>query len=315
MSASPEKTSYRKLIDAKIIKRTDNGMCARFEQVRIVPGFNLRDMSAEDYEADIEALMAHKQRGGQVPDIEVTLSADGLGVDVVDGHRRFEADRRLAALGVPIEWVPIKPFIGNDLDRLQRIMTSNEGRKLTALEVAQGYKRMTVQFHLSPDDIAHRVGKTRQHVDQMLILASAPHQVHELVKAGDVSATEAVKVVREHGAGAGEHLADAKAKTGGKVTAKALKEWTPPPKYTTPLVKNTKAILAHIAPDILARAGSVATFEKEDEIVQISVSMRTLFNLVQNVEVIEEAREDKAEKQRAKADKAKQLALPETDGA
>lgn len=289
------------------IKRADASRI-EFKNIHVREAFNLRDISAPDFVEDLAALEAHMAGGGRVPDLEVVPRDQG-GVWLVDGHRRHMAYKNLIAKGHPYQWIPIVPFVGNDLAQTARILTSQEGRKLKPLEVAEGYRRLAA-MGLTPDDIARRIGKTRQHVDQMLILASADHAVHQMVAAGEVSATTAVDVARKHGSKAAGVLKEAKGKAGkGKVTAAAVKPWAPAAKHTVPLLVNTHAILKHIDPAILARAGSVATFDKVDEVIQVSVSMKSLFNLVQNIEVIEESRVAKEEKRREKAAKAAQAEL------
>lgn len=297
------KPSYRGLIDAKIIKRTDNGMAVLPSNIRIRDGFNLRDVNADDYEADIQSLMAHIKRGGKYPALEVVLSDDGQGVDVVDGHRRLTAIQRLIEQGDPIEFVRIEPFTGNLVDQLQRIMTSNEGRKLTPLEIAEGYRRLSA-YNLTPDDIARRVGKTRQHVDQMLILASAPHEVQQMVKAGDVSATEAIITVRQHGFQAVHKLEQARAKAGGrKVTAKALREWTPPPNVVRPVLRGVEELIDCL--DTNTRALLVSVEENPNrEHMMVSVPASVLATIVNATGELEDARKVAAEKQRAKAAQA-----------
>jgi ParB/RepB/Spo0J family partition protein len=310
MSAKP---SYRSLIDAKIIKRTDNGMAVLPTHIHIRDGFNLRDTNADDYEADIQALMAHIKRGGKYPALEVTLSDDGQGVDVVDGHRRLTAIRRLIEQGDPIEFIRIEPFTGNAVDQLQRIMTSNEGRKLTALEIAEGYRRLTA-YGLTPDDIARRVGKTRQHVDQMLILASAPHEVHQMVKAGDVSATEAVIQVRQHGNRAVEKLTQAKAASGGgKVKPKALREWQPKFDVVRPVLRGVEELIDCL--DASARALLVdVESNPHKEQMMVSVPASVLATIVNATGELDDARKAAEQKRREKEAQAAQGELV-ADGA
>lgn len=131
----PNKPSWRKLMDLDVVKRTDAGLWARRSAIRILPGFNLRDTEAPGYCEDIESLKNHKRRGGKVPLLEVSLSKDSLGVDVIDGHRRTTADQELLAEGLKIEWIRIEPFEGNDLERQARILTSQDNRKLLRLEL------------------------------------------------------------------------------------------------------------------------------------------------------------------------------------
>lgn len=304
------KPSYRGLIDAKIIKRTDNGMAVLPTHIRIRDGFNLRDVNADDYDADIQALMDHIKRGGKYPALEVVLSDDGQGVDVVDGHRRLTAISRLIEQGDPIEYIRIEPFTGNLVDQLQRIMTSNEGRRLSPLEIAEGYRRLAA-YNLTPDDIARRVGKTRQHVDQMLILASAPHEVQQMVKAGDVSATEAIITVRQHGFQAVHKLEQARAKAGGrKVTAKALREWTPKYDVVRPVLRGVEELIDCLDTTTLALLVSVEENPNREHMM-VSVPASVLATIVNATGELEDARKAADEKQRAKQAQASQGDLVE----
>jgi ParB family transcriptional regulator, chromosome partitioning protein len=310
MEQNMTKPTWRELIDAKIIKRTDNGMAILPDAIRIVDGFNLRDTEADDYRADIDDLKAHIKRGGQVPALEVVLSNEGLTVDLVDGHRRFAAYSELIAAGDPIQYIRIEPFGGknggNDMQRLVRIMTSNEGRKLRPLEIAEGYRRLEA-FGLKPDEIARHVGKTRQHVDQMLILASAPHAVHQLVKAGDVSATEAVNQVRAHGDKAADKLVKAKQDNGGKkVTAKALKPWTPPAAAVQPVVATLDLLHAKLPADTRMKL-----LNKPGENETIIVNAMAVWELMNQHETIVDMRAKHEQKQREKANQAAQGEMQE----
>lgn len=303
------KLSWRALIDAKIIKRTDNGMCVRPDAIRVVPGFNLRDTTSQRYKDGLAALKAHMARGGHVPPLEVALSADGMGVDIVEGHRRTAVYLELIADGQPIEWIRIEPFIGNDIERKTRVLTSQDNEKLLPLEIAEGYRQLAA-FGLTPDDIARRVCKTRQHVDQLLILAGADHSVQKMVADGEVSATTAVDVARKHGRNAAGVLKEAKAKAGqGKVTAAAVKPWTPPAKVVAPVVTAVSSLLESLDNEDRARV------ESDAPDVFVSVSARELLDLFKAYNGIEAAAAAAVEKQRAKQAKAAQGELVGSDGA
>jgi len=209
--------SFKQMIRDGEVKRAD-AMKVRIEDIHEEPGFNLR-IDGPELRESIDALAAYIADGGIVPPLEVRPREKG-GVFVVDGHRRRRAylkiaDRIRDANGEL--WVSVVAFTGNDAERVARVITSAEGRSLSLLEVAEGYRRLTA-FGWTPEQIARKVGKTRQHVEQALILANANSDVHRLVASGKVSATTAIEAVRKHGEKAGDVLAGAvnKAEKAGK---------------------------------------------------------------------------------------------------
>lgn len=227
--------SFKQMIKDGDLKRAD-AMKARLEDLHEEPGFNLR-AEGEELEESINALAEFIFAGGQIPALEVRPRAEG-GMWVVDGHRRRRAYLKLDQAGrlprVPSKddperleaWISIVPFEGNDAERVARVITSQEGKKLSPLELADGYKRLTA-FGWTPDQIAKKVGKTRQHVEQVMTLGNANTDVQQLVASGQVSATTAVQVVRQHGEAAGKvlggELQKAKATGKSKVTAGSMR--------------------------------------------------------------------------------------------
>jgi len=227
--------SFKQMIKDGEVRRAD-AMKVQLEDLHEEPGFNLR-IEGEVLEASIDALAEFIANGGQIPPLEVRPRAEG-GVWIVDGHRRRRAMLKLDKAGrlprtpskddaaVLEAWVPVIAFEGSDADRVARIISSQENEKLSPLELAEGYKRLRA-FDWSPDQIAKKVGKTRQHVDQVLTVGNANTDVQRLVAAGHVSATTAAQVVREHGDGAGKvlgaELKKAQASGKKKVTAGSMK--------------------------------------------------------------------------------------------
>jgi ParB family transcriptional regulator, chromosome partitioning protein len=164
--------SFKQMIRDGEIKRAD-AMKVMLSDIHEEPGFNLR-REGEDLQESIDALCEFILDGGQLPPLEVRPRAEG-GVFLVDGHRRSRALRQAVDMGYPAAdedgnlWVSVVAFTGNDADRVARVITSQEGRKLEPLELADGYKRLA-SFGWDAERIAKKVGKTRQHVDQMLVL-------------------------------------------------------------------------------------------------------------------------------------------------
>lgn len=227
--------SFKQMIKDGEVRRAD-AMKVQLEDLHEEPGFNLRTEGPE-LKKSIAVLAEFIANGGQIPPLEVRPRAEG-GVWVVDGHRRRRALIKLDKAGrlprtpnkenpsILEAWVAVAAFEGSDADRVARIISSQENEKLSPLELAEGYKRLKA-FGWTVDQIAKKVGKTRQHVEQVVTVGNANTDVQSLVAAGQVSATTAAQVVRAHGDDAGKVLgaelekAQAKGKT--KVTAGTIK--------------------------------------------------------------------------------------------
>lgn len=294
--------SFKQMIQAGEVKRAD-AMKVQPCDLHEEAGFNLRQEGAE-LEASIEALKLYILDGGVYPPLEVRPREEG-GVWIVDGHRRSRAIKRAIESGAAIEWVNVIAFTGNDADRTLRIMTSAEGRGLSPLETSMGYKKLAA-FGWEPDQIAGKVGKTRQHVDQLLILANAPASVHKLVAAGKVSAAVAVDAVRKHGDDAGSvlggELDKAKAAGKGKVTAGTIKGKALPPKVVAAVVETVDEFLAAVQP------GELVLMENHREQPEgtVCVNAGRLFKLFEAFASVTDARAEQKRRAKEKAAKAAQ---------
>jgi len=246
-------TSFNQLLGDKILKRAD-AMKARLSDIKIKEGFNWRHAGA-DLDAYVEELAQKLELGASFPDI--WLDSD---LNVREGHCRFKAynlvdSRNPAALNSlrdkdGVIWLTFKPFTGTELEAHALVYSSQDNRKLSPLEVADGYRAMR-DLGASNDDIARVMKKSRAHVDQMFILDSAPVEVKEAVKAGDISSTEAVKLVRDHKEDSAEELANRKAVAGGKVTAKVAPK--KPKQDATTLIQAVRGFVATIDDGIKER--------------------------------------------------------------
>lgn len=305
--------SFKQMIADKEIKRAD-AMKILLADIHEEPGFNLR-RDGEDLESSIEALCQFILDGGQLPPLEVRPRPEG-GVLLVDGHRRNRALRLAVERGYPAAdedgalWVSVVAFTGNDADRVARVITSQEGRKLEPLELADGYKRL-IAFGWTVDKVAQKVGKTRQHVEQMLTLSSANSDVLQMVEAGTVAPATAVEMVRKHGEQAGTVLAGEldKAKAAGKtkVTAGTMKGATVPRGLLDDMHGIATKMHKAFKPDDLVAIERYHRGEITEGTVEVSLELAMQFHLM--LEEGARAVSDKEAKQREKADKAKQLEL------
>ncbi|MBD9645153.1 DNA-binding protein [Pantoea sp. PNT02] len=179
-------------------------------ELYIEPGYNVRDIDQAHVEEFRDAYIA----GENVPPLTVQVTKQG--VKVIDGHHRWHGAKLAQEAGHEIR-LECKDFVGNEAERIAFMVTSSQGRPLEPLERAAAYQRLKNQgWELA--EIAKKVKRSPSDIDQHLALLTVGDDLIEMVKAGEVAATTAVAMVREHGAKA-ETVAKtqlAKAKADGK---------------------------------------------------------------------------------------------------
>lgn len=301
-----------KLVDGeKVIRRAD-GVKARYSQIKVREGFNLRLQTA-DFIESVNVLAAYIVNGGNVPPLELAVTADNE-MEIVDGHRRH------AAIGIAIEtfraagkekeaaeleWVKFEPFKGTEAEKTVRIMTSAEGRPLAPLETAAGYVRLADEHGLHPNAIAQMVGKTRQHVDLLLHLGRGDALVHQFVADGKVSATEAAKLVRDYGENAGRILMEkaeaAELKGGKKVTASAIKSAELPKRQTQSFVTRMQAFTNALP---MAAKMQLAAYEADRDQHKDSSVLINAYDLYELLSAFTDLVEARDKKKHADVDKA-----------
>lgn len=180
------------------------------DELYIEPGYNVRDIDPTHVEEFRDAFIA----GEHVPPLTVQVTDQG--VKVIDGHHRWHGAKLAQEAGHEIR-LECKDFTGSEADRIAFMVTSSQGRALEPLERAAAYQRLKNQGW-EPAEIAKKVKRSIADVDHHLALLTVGDGLIEMVKTGEVAATTAVAMVREHGAKA-ETVAKtqlAKAKAGGK---------------------------------------------------------------------------------------------------
>ncbi len=295
--------SFKTMILDKTIKRAD-AMKIEYGRIRVKVGFNLRDLD-DEYEAGIEDLTAYIMSGGILPPLEVVALPDGSGVEIVDGHRRYDALGRAIARGFPIAWVAIIAFQGNEIDRQARIYTSNKNAQLRPLEAARGFKRFR-GAGLATAEIAAITHFSRTHVENYLVLADAERDVQELVRSCKVSAEVAINAVRRLGESAGAFLAgevdQAKAAGKSKVTASTIHGRALPRKVVSPLISGVDSFIKGL--DANQRAILIDIREGRVAADTITVKTQDLLDLFEAHGAVETVRAKRAEKAAKEAQQA-----------
>jgi len=107
--------------------------------------------------------------------------------ELIAGERRWRAAKRAGLQAIPAVVRTI-----DDTASLEQAVVENLHRQdLNALEEAAAYQQLVEEFHLSHDDVARRVGKSRSAISNTLRLLQLPPGIQKLVAEGQLSAGHA----------------------------------------------------------------------------------------------------------------------------
>lgn len=180
-------------------------------ELYVEPGFNVRDIDQAHVEEFRDAFID----GEYLPPLAVQVTEHG--VKIIDGHHRYYGAKLATEAGHEIPRLECKDFVGSEADRIAFMVTSSQGKPLSPLERAAAYQRLSNQGWES-SEIARKVKRSIADVEHHLALLEVGDGLIEMVKSGEVAATTAVALSREHGVNASSVAADqmVKAKAAGK---------------------------------------------------------------------------------------------------
>lgn len=116
---------------------------------------------------------------------------EGGRYQIIAGERRWRASR-MAGLSE----VPVLVLEKSESETLELALVENLQREnLNPLEESYGYLALIEEFHLTQDEVARKVGRSRPAVANALRLLSLPDEVKELLKSGELSAGHAKAIL------------------------------------------------------------------------------------------------------------------------
>lgn len=175
-------------------------------ELKVLEGFNVR-LPGPALDAHIEFLTQSILNDGfyqHRPIAALVLEIDGvLGLYAFDGHCRIKGTKGAIALGSDIEMLPVVVQDGRNVnleDLWVQMYNLNKGKEHTPFELGILCKRLAKNGH-SDQVIAKRFGIKPQYVDGLLRLVNAPKELTDAVVTDEISASEAIKMIRFHGYG------------------------------------------------------------------------------------------------------------------
>lgn len=180
------------------------------DELYVETNYNIRDIDQTHVDEFRDAFIA----GEHVPPLAVKVTEKGI--KIIDGHHRYYGAKLAQEAGYTLR-LECKDFVGSEADSVAFMVTSSQGRALLPLERAAAYQRLVNQG-LEPAEIAVKVKRSITDVEQHLQLLTVGEPLIEMVKSGEVAATTAVALQREHGVKASSIAQEQmqKAKAAGK---------------------------------------------------------------------------------------------------
>jgi ParB family chromosome partitioning protein len=199
-----------------------------FANIRVIPGYNIRPVDREH----VDALKASIKANGYSKDKPFAgfvskEEGDGNIINLTDGEHRHTAVAELIAEGEAFEFLPVTvaPAGTSMVDLAVSMATSASGKELTPQAWAVLCKRL-IGYGCDVDEIAKRLVKTKAQISDWLVLAGASRRVLAMVEEKKISGTNAIRLLKKHGAGTADVLeqqfAAAQAKGKKKITAATL---------------------------------------------------------------------------------------------
>jgi len=139
-------------------------------------------------ESEMEALVESMREKGVLQPILVRRHPETAeAYQIVAGERRWRAAQQARLHEVP---VIIKDLA--DREVLEISLIENIQREdLSALEEAEGYRRLLEEFSRTQEELARVVGKSRSHVANLIRLLALPEPVKKLLDSGALTAGHA----------------------------------------------------------------------------------------------------------------------------
>ena len=147
---------------------------------RLIPN---TDQPRQSFDDDSLAELASSIAAhGVVQPLVVRPLQDGV-FQIVAGERRWRAAQKAGLTRVPAVVRETREHQSLELALVENLQREN----LNPVDEAQAYDRLSSEFHLTQDQIAERVGKSRVSVANMLRLLKLPGEVLEWLREGRLS--------------------------------------------------------------------------------------------------------------------------------
>ena len=133
-----------------------------------------------DEEAIVELARSIAERGVLQP---ILLRPDGEDFQLVAGERRWRAAQRAQLHRIPAIVRDIDDSASAEIALIENVQRED----LSAIEEAEGYRKLIDSFGHTQEELAKLVHKSRSHIANLLRLLDLPEGVKQMILRGDIS--------------------------------------------------------------------------------------------------------------------------------
>ena len=147
------------------------------EELRVNP---YQPRQVFDEEALQELADSIKEHGVFQP---IIVKKSVKGYEIIAGERRFRASKLAGKTTIP---AIIRTFTDEQMMEIA-LLENLQRENLNVMEEAKAYKQMIEKLHLTQDDLAKKVGKSRSYITNILGLLRLPSEVTDLIEKKELS--------------------------------------------------------------------------------------------------------------------------------
>ena len=167
-----------KVSDAPAAPR-DDGAPSSLKLTQLQPG-KYQPRTRMDEGSLYELAESIKSQGVMQPVLVRPLGADRY--EIIAGERRVRAAKLAGLLDVPV----LVKVVADEAAAVMALIENIQREDLNPLEEAQGLKRLIDEFHLTHEQAAQAVGRSRSAASNLLRLLNLAAPVQQMLMAGDL---------------------------------------------------------------------------------------------------------------------------------
>jgi ParB family transcriptional regulator, chromosome partitioning protein len=153
----------------------------------LIPPGSADDSAASFRELPISSITANRRQPRSRFDEEAMAALTASIRELIAGERRWRASRRAG-----LSTIPAIVRTADDTTSLEQAIVENVQREdLNPIDEAAAYQQLIEDFHLTHDEVATRVGKSRAAISNTLRLFQLPPSVQRMLADGQLTAGHA----------------------------------------------------------------------------------------------------------------------------